>query len=186
MKKWMLFPVVLFGLLCTLNGQPREWGYHAGSTVLLSEVNGVNAISAGMTMGVSSGRFLLGFYGLKAITPAQTPTYESTLEEYGFQGTFLYPATSRLNFSFGLRVGLGEAGMEAIYKRVSEGLQKEDIWAASPEAGVEFPLTRNLSLAYTAGYRWLWGAENLEDVGCGSYSSIYTALSLRAGFFPGR
>ena len=94
--------------------------------------------------------------------------------------------STRLNLNFGLRVGVGEAGMEAIQKRVSEGIQKEDIWATSPEVGIEFPLSRNLSLAYTGGYRWLWGAENLEDVGCGSYSSFYTALSLRVGFFPGR
>ncbi len=186
MKKWMLLPVMLFALLSAVNGQPREWGYHAGTTVQLSEVNGANALSAGMTAGVSSGRIMLGFYGLRALTPAQTPTYESSLEEYGFQGAFLYPITSRLNLNFGFRAGLGEAGMEAVHKHISEGSQKEDIRAFSPEAGIEFPLTRHLSLAYIAGYRWLWGAENLEDVGCGSYSSVYTTLSLRVGFFPGR
>lgn len=186
MRKWMLFPLVLFGLLTAVNGQPREWGYHAGTTVQLSEVNGANALSAGMTAGVSSGRILLGFYGLKALTPAQAPTYESTLEEYGFQGAFLYPLTPRLNLHFGLRAGWGEAGLEAIYKSVSEGMQKENIRAASPEMGIEFPLTRHLSLSYIGGYRWLWGAENLEDVDCGSYSSVYTTLSLRVGFFPGR
>ena len=186
MKKWVLLSAITFGLLSAISGQPREWGYHAGTAVQLSEVNGSNAVSAGMTAGVSNGRILIGFYGLKALTPAQTPTYESTLEEYGFLGTFLYPLTSRLNLGFGVRAGYGEAGMEAIYKRVSEGVQKEDIWAISPELGIEFPLTRHLSLSYGGGYRWLWGAENLEKVDCGSYSSFYSALSLRVGFFPGR
>ena len=186
MKKWVLLSAITFGLLSALNGQPREWAYHAGTTVQLSEINGPNAVSAGMTAGVSNGRILLGFYSLKALTPAQAPTFESTLEEYGFQGAFLYPATSRLNLTFGLRAGYGEAGMKAIYKRVSEGTEKANIWAISPEVGVEFPLSRRLSLAYSSGYRWLWGAENLEDVSCGSYSSLYSALSLRVGFFPGR
>ena len=186
MKKYILLLAMIFGLISALFSQPREWGYHAGATVLLSEINGANALSSGMTAGVSNGRILIGVYGIRALSPAQRPTYESTLEEYGLQTAFLYPMTSRLNLNFGLRAGVGEAGMEAIQKRISEGVQKEAIWAISPEMGIEFPLTRNLSLAYTAGYRWLWGAENLEDVGCGSYSSIYTALSLRAGFFPGR
>ena len=186
MKKYILLLAMIFGLISALFSQPREWGYHAGATVLLSEINGANTLSAGMTAGVSNGRILLGFYGLKALTPAQRPTYESTLEEYGLQTAFLYPLTSRLNLNFGLRAGVGEASMEAIHKHISEGAQKEDIWAISPEMGIEFPLSRNLSLAYTGGYRWIWGSENLEDVGCGSYSSFYNALSLRVGFFPGR
>lgn len=186
MKKWLFLSVMILGMWSIALGQPREWGYHGGATMLLSEVNGANALSAGMTAGVSNGRVMVGIYGLKDVTPAQRPTYESTLEEYGVQGAFLYPVTSRLNLDFGLRLGYGEAGMEAIRKHISEGTQTENIWAASPEVGIEFPLTRHLSLAYVGGYRWLWGAENLEDVGCGSYSSFYTALSLRAGFFPGR
>jgi hypothetical protein len=186
MEKCILLSAMILGLINGIYSQPQEWGYHAGATVLLSEVNGANTLSAGMTAGVSNGRILIGFYGMKALTPAQRPTYESTLEEYGLQGAFLYPITSRLNLNFGLRAGIGEAGMEAIHKRISEGIQKEAIRAISPEVGVEFPLTRNLNLAYTGGYRWLWGAENLEDVGCSSYSSFYNALSLRVGFFPGR
>ena len=186
MKKRLLFAAMIFGLIGAIYSQPREWGYHAGATVMLSEVNGSNALSAGMTAGVSNGRMLLGLYGMKALRPSQRPTYESTLEEYGLQVAFLYPLTSRLNLDFGLRAGIGEAGMEAIHKHISEGVQTEDVRAISPEMGVEFPLTRNLSLAYTGGYRWVWGAENLEDVGCGSYSSFYNALSLRVGFFPGR
>lgn len=186
MKKWILLPTMILSLAYLSYGQARQWGYHAGAGLQISEANGVNVLSAGMTAGVSNGRLLLGFYGLKALNQAQTPTYQSTLEEYGLQGFYLYPLTPRLNFSFGLKAGYGKAGLEAVSGQISEGKQEENIRAASPEVGIEFPLSRNLSLAYSSGYRWVWGAEKLEDVSCGNFSSLYNALTLRVGFFPGR
>lgn len=186
MKKWIFLVMMMASIISSAWGQARQWGYHAGASVQLSELNGANAVLGGMAAGVSNGRLLLDFYGLRELQPGLTPTYRSTLEEYGLQVAYLHPATSRLNLIFGLKAGFGQAGLEAACGAVSEGRQEEDFRAISPEVGFEFPLSRRLSLAYASGYRWLWGAENIEDVSCGSFSSLYTALSLRIGFFPGR
>ncbi|MCB0552617.1 MAG: hypothetical protein KDD02_03620 [Phaeodactylibacter sp.] len=185
MRNWLLW-IAVYGLAGLGFMQAQDWGAYAGATAYISEANGANVPSAGMEAGVSRGRIHLGVYGMKTLKPAQTPTYESTLEEYGFWASYYYPATPGLSLTFGLRAGQGTAGMEAVHNHISEGLQEEAIRAFSPEIGVEFPLSRHLSAAFISGYRWIWGAENLEDVGCSSYSSLYTGLSLRLGIFPGR
>lgn len=185
MRKWIIW-IAVYGLAGLGILQAQSWGAHAGITAYLSEANGSNAPFAGMEAGVSRGRIHLGVYGLRTLRPAQTPTYESTLEEYGLWAAYYYPATAGLNLGFGLRAGQGTAALEAVYNGVSEGMQEEVVQAFSPEFSVEFPLSRHISAAVISGYRWVLGAENLEDAGCGSFSSLYTGLSLRLGLFPGR
>jgi hypothetical protein len=166
--------------------QAQQWGAHAGATLYLSEVNGANVPSAGLEAGVSRGPIRLGVYGLRNLQPVRTPDYEANLQEHGLWAAYLYPAAAGLNLAIGIRGGLGTAGMEPVYNQARESLDEADIRAFSPELGIELALGRHISLTLFSGYRWVWGAEKLEYRTCGSYSSLFTGLSARVGFFPGR
>jgi hypothetical protein len=182
----LVIGMAIFGLASLTGVQAQSWGTHAGLTTYLSEVNGANVPTAGLEAGVSRGAFRLGAYGLRNLQPARMPDYEANLEEYGLWGAYLHSMAPGMNLSLGLRGGLGTAGMDAVYNQGWEGQREASIRTLSPELGIEFALSRHFSLTLFSGYRMVWGAESLERLTCGTYGSLFTGLSVRAGFFPGR
>lgn len=150
--------------------------------MVFSNINGTVVGDVGGGGAFSVNNFFIGGYGL-GNSGAQVTIEEQIYDiDFGHGGFWLGYALKEhrlIHLYTSFRVGWGGVDLT----QNDQKFFNDNIFALSPELGVELNVTNWFKVAFTGGYRAIAGINQLPELDNGSFSSPYGALTFRFGGF---
>jgi hypothetical protein len=145
-------------------------GGFGGPFIEVSQINGETVADVGGGGAVILNNFFLGGYGLgNKFADAEIPDADGNLDRYeihygngGLWFGYVYPSHKLAHLYASLRLGWGSTTLKPRNdNRLPE--YKENLFVTTPEIGVELNLTEFMRIAFSGGYRFVDGLDDLPD-----------------------
>lgn len=168
----------------TLFGDIDHIGGFGGPLIEVSSINGETVADVGGGGALILDNFFFGGYGLGTDAPNIQIGLESFDIDFGHGGLwfgFVTPPYKVAHVYSSFKLGWGEANLK---DKDGDKLFSDNVLVLTPEVGVELNITGWFKLAFTGGYRFVDGANNLPGgLNDDSFSSPFGALTFRFGGF---
>jgi len=168
----------------TLFGGVNHIGGFGGLTIEISKINGQMVADVGGGGGLILDNFFFGGYG-QGTDAASIPMGIGELDiNFGHGGLwfgFIAPSHKVVHVYSSFKLGWGEASLQ---EKDGDEVESDNVLVLTPEIGVELNITSWFRLAFTGGYRFVDGVNNLSlGLNDDSFSSPFGALTFRFGGF---
>jgi hypothetical protein len=143
-------------------------GGFGGPFIEVSTINGETVADVGGGGAVILNNFFLGGYGLGnkfagvelQDEAGNTDRYEIQYGNGGLWFGYVYPSYKLAHIYASLRLGWGSTTLQPVNdSRLPQ--YKENLFVTTPEVGVELNLTRFMRVAFSGGYRFVDGLDDL-------------------------
>jgi hypothetical protein len=159
-------------------------GGFGGPLIEVSSINGETVADVGGGGALILDNFFFGGYGLGTDAPNIQIGLETFDIEFGHGGLwfgFVTPTHKLAHVYSSFKLGWGETNL---LDKDGDKIYSDNVLVMTPEVGVELNITGWFRLAFTGGYRFVDGSNNLPaGLNDDSFSSPFGALTFRFGGF---
>lgn len=168
----------------TLFGNINHIGGFGGPMIEVSSINGETVADVGGGGALILDNFFFGGYGMGTDAPNITIGLETFDIEFGHGGLwfgFVAPPNKLAHVYSSFKLGWGETNL---LDGDGDKVFSDNVLVLTPEVGVELNITSWFRLAFSGGYRFVDGSNNLPaGLNDDSFSSPFGALTFRFGGF---
>lgn len=164
-----------------------DFGIFINPILEMSEINGDVGFSSGYGGAVLVGDYIFGVYEINTFNFSQ-----KVLGEYVGSGHLEYtglwlgrriPAIDRLSVVAGVKAAWGHARIPVYETKAKDSGYEGKLFVFTPEVGMDWAISPNITVALTAGYRWVDGLDEMNKVNADDFKSLTTGLGLKFGWF---
>lgn len=174
----------------TLFANAKFKGAFGGPLLEISQVNGDVALDVGGGGAIVINNFFFGGYGLgrewDEVNSFEGKTYYTHFAHGGLWLGYTYKQHKALHPYADVKLGWGHAGLkEDRDDKNRDSAYRDEIFAVTPQLGLEFNLSDWLRIGLTGGYRWVFGYENTLPASLDreDFESPLGAVTFRIGAF---
>jgi len=166
----------------TLFSDENSYGGFGGPIVEFSKINGTVVGDVGGGGAFTVNNLFVGGYGLGnsgAQITLDEQLYDIHFKHGGFWFGYALKEHHLIHLYSSLRVGWGKTEL----KRNDEKFYSDNLFALSPELGLELNVTNWFKVAFSGGYRSISGINDLPQLSNKDFTGMYGMITFRFGGF---
>ena len=186
--KYVILLLIFCIPLTNIIGQRAEspLGLQIHPAVEFNEIGSAIQIGGSLSAGFFYKGFYCSLYYFQNFQSAQImhldayERLEARYSERGIRFEYVFSVKYYLNIIAGVRLGQGLIDNDILSVSGIESIEEQRIFQFRPEAGAEVRLNPSMRLSFLAGYRSIYGLEEVEDgINTSHFNCLVTSLGLR-------